>query len=210
MATITKHLETYSGLSNIHRGQFYPLELQWLLTSANSQLVRWNDNWSWDSATNAADGDPGYPITPDFTDPAPENPGIAVKTLNPKHCDSTVTTVDNILVEEWDGYLWRTAFGNSPASSITPVSHPSALSFKPISFMSISKSEIKYFLPSSGKISLRIFDMKGRIVATLVDVFQQAGPHSAKCDRKNLGSNVYTLRLVSEKESFSKKIVFVN
>lgn len=211
MATITRHLETYSGVSlMIHRGQLYPLELQWSLASANSQSIKWDDSWSWNSAAIASYSDPGYPITPDFTDPTPENPGIAVKTLNPKHCDSAVTTVDNILVEEWDGYVWRTVFGNFPASSVTPVLRPSALFFKPISFMSISRSEIKYFLPLSGKIGLQIFDMKGRIIATLVDAFQQAGSHSVKWDTKKLSANAYSLRLVSEKGSISKKFVFVN
>jgi hypothetical protein len=117
--------------------------------------------------------------------------------------------IKNILVEEWDGYTWRRVAGNAPGDLIT-ASHSSPFTVKPMSVMSINKSEIRYYLSSSDKVSLRIFDLKGRIVATVVNAFQQAGPHLAKWDARKLGSSAYSVRLLSEKRSVSKKFIFIN
>jgi len=114
LTTTNYHLDWYRGNSNmIHRGGKDPLRLVWVLNNGKYSSVDWSDDWSYNS--NAADADDesrGLPITNDWTDP--DNPDIKVTRHNPKECSETSKTIDNILVEEWDGYTWRRVAGDGP------------------------------------------------------------------------------------------------
>lgn len=115
MATITRFLELqYGNLNRIHRGQTVPLRTVWDIQATGGIQVFWGDDWSFNPRTKATPQERGYPVTPDFTDPNPSNPGVPVTTWNPKYCDKANYSVDNVLIEEWDGYTWRRVFGNGP------------------------------------------------------------------------------------------------
>ncbi len=107
----TPHLLRYFGLPRIHEGGDQPLRAVWDLFTSNFGNADWSDDWSWDA--NATDGDDGlfYPITDDWTDP--DNP-IIVDRYHNEACETPTKTVNNILVEEWDGYVWRRVFGTGP------------------------------------------------------------------------------------------------
>jgi uncharacterized repeat protein (TIGR01451 family) len=113
LVTTNYHLDWYRGVTTmIHRGGTSPLRVVWDLYSSNYQAVDWTDDWSWDAdAVDAEDGK-YWPITNDWTDP--DNPDVPVTTWNPKQCNDASHLVDNILVEEWDGYTWRRVAGNGP------------------------------------------------------------------------------------------------
>lgn len=114
LTTTTYHLDWYRGVTGmIHRGGVDPLRFVWDIHNGTYTDVDWGDDWSW--SEDAVDGNEesrGFPITNDWTDP--DNPNIPVNTYNPKECVTTSKTVDNILVEEWDGYTWRRVAGNGP------------------------------------------------------------------------------------------------
>jgi uncharacterized repeat protein (TIGR01451 family) len=115
MATITRHLENYYGLINrVHRGCAVPLRLVWDINATGYANVTWSDDWSFNPGAAGTMSGNGIAVSPEFTDPNPDNPGVAVTTLNPKFCSTTTAVVDNILIEEWDGYTWRRVFGNGP------------------------------------------------------------------------------------------------
>jgi len=109
-------LEQYLGNTgtNIHRGGNQPLWLVWYINSSSWQNVNWSTSWSWDAkaADPAGDGGWFYPVTNDWTDLY--NPNIPVTTWNPKSCSIAPHVINNILVEEWDGYTWRRVAGNGP------------------------------------------------------------------------------------------------
>jgi uncharacterized repeat protein (TIGR01451 family) len=113
LVTTNYHLDWYRGVTAmIHRGGTSPLRVVWDLFSSNYQPVDWSDDWSWDAdAVDAEDGK-YWPITNDWTDL--DKPDIPVTTWNPKQCNEASHVVDNILVEEWDGYTWRRVAGNGP------------------------------------------------------------------------------------------------
>ena len=208
MGTVDKHLEEYRGMrSNIHRGQLDLLRFIAYINSTTWSNVQWSDDWSWDSATTGTDGDPGYPITPDLTDPDPNNQGNPVNSLNPKHCASATKTVDNILVEEWDGYTWRRVFGNYPASLDTVPVHTSLATEHLFSVQTAGRHAIRYSLPCPAVLHIQILDIQGRVVATLHDGYQQAGTHSNRLDRYRTGSSAYIVRISSGKQSYLKKII---
>lgn len=114
LTTTNYHLDWYRGNSDmIHRGDKDPLRLVWALHNGKYSSVNWSDDWSWsDNSTDGDDESRGFPITNDWTDP--DNPDIEVTSHNPKECSKVSKTVNNILVEEWDGYTWRRVAGNGP------------------------------------------------------------------------------------------------
>ncbi|WMJ73990.1 glycosyl hydrolase family 8 [Cytophagaceae bacterium ABcell3] len=113
LATTTPHLSRYFGMGQrIHQGGTEPLRVKWRLNASNYADVNWGDDWSY--APSAGDADDGlfYPITNDWTDI--NNPDIPVTEWHNEACETPSQFVDNILVEEWDGYTWRRVFGDGP------------------------------------------------------------------------------------------------
>jgi uncharacterized repeat protein (TIGR01451 family) len=111
------HLFNYTGLTQrIHKGGTYTLRAVWQLHNAAWSNVNWADDWSADPLANDPAGDSGlyYPITDDWT--AGDGTSVPVTKWDTESCQTAPHTVNNVLVEEWDGYCWRRAFGNGPVA----------------------------------------------------------------------------------------------
>jgi len=122
MAAPTQVLTNYHGMDErIHRGISTPFKGVWAVYAGNYANRNWGGDWSYNPKAIGTISDDeivnwGYPVTPDFTDdPSPTNPGKDVKRVHRKLCVSdAAVTIDNVLIEEWDGYTWRRVFGNGP------------------------------------------------------------------------------------------------
>lgn len=68
---------------------------------------------------------------------------------------------------------------------------------------------IRFVLPVSGHITLKVFDVIGREVATMVNGMAAAGEHSVHFDASHLPSGTYFYRLQAEGFSQSKKMMLV-
>lgn len=113
LTTIDRHLSGYRGMrGRIHKGGTEPLRLVWFFNSSDWQEVNWGEAWSWDGGIADNDGGDYFPVTNDWSDP--DRPDVPNSTWNRKACREATKTVDNILVEEWDGYTWRRVAGNGP------------------------------------------------------------------------------------------------
>ena len=55
---------------------------------------------------------------------------------------------------------------------------------------------IRYQIPNTGYITLKVYDMLGREVATLVDGVKESGSYTAVFNAENLASGVYFARFV--------------
>lgn len=114
LATATPHLGRYFGIvgGRVHQGGAEPLRAVWQMHNSGWASVDWDDDWSWNPG--AADADDGlfYPVTNDWTDI--NNPDQPVTFWHNEGCEVPTVFVDNVLVEEWDGYTWRRVFGNGP------------------------------------------------------------------------------------------------
>ncbi|KPJ58307.1 MAG: hypothetical protein AMJ46_14400, partial [Latescibacteria bacterium DG_63] len=56
-------------------------------------------------------------------------------------------------------------------------------------------TNISYSLGEAGNVSLRVYDITGRLVATLVDEPQEAGEHTVTWDASGISSGVYFCKL---------------
>ena len=66
---------------------------------------------------------------------------------------------------------------------------------------------IRFDLPVTGSTSLKLFDVLGRGVATLVHDVLQAGEHKVRWDAVNVSSGIYFYRLQSNGSSVTKKLI---
>jgi hypothetical protein len=68
---------------------------------------------------------------------------------------------------------------------------------------------ILYSIPTEGNVELKIFNMLGQTVATLVSEFQKAGNYKATFEAANLPSGVYSYRISSGSHVETKKMILV-
>ncbi|SMO39807.1 T9SS type A sorting domain-containing protein [Gracilimonas mengyeensis] len=68
---------------------------------------------------------------------------------------------------------------------------------------------ISYQLPVSSEVSLKVFDMLGREVASLVNTRQSAGAHQASFDASSLSSGMYIYRLQAGSLVQTRKMMLI-
>ena len=68
---------------------------------------------------------------------------------------------------------------------------------------------ISYSVPASGTVSLKVFDLLGEEVSTVVDKVQDAGFYTLQFDGSQLSSGVYFYRLSSKDQTLTKKLILM-
>lgn len=68
---------------------------------------------------------------------------------------------------------------------------------------------ISYALPEAAEVTLRIFDVNGRTVATLVDGWRNAGSHDVTFDAAHLSSGVYVYQLQTDNFTGARKMMLI-
>jgi hypothetical protein len=71
----------------------------------------------------------------------------------------------------------------------------------------VQSGSIRFDLPTAQKIRLSVVDLSGREVKVLADKKAEAGSHLIKLDRSALGRQTYFIRLQTETEVITKKIL---
>ncbi len=72
-----------------------------------------------------------------------------------------------------------------------------------------STTIISYTIPKAGHVSLKIFDVLGREVETLVNENQNVGRYEVNFDGSRLASGVYFYRLVAGNRFITKKMLLI-
>jgi hypothetical protein len=70
-------------------------------------------------------------------------------------------------------------------------------------------TSIKYSLASKSKVELKIYNILGKEIVTLVNNFQDAGNYEVKFNAQNLSSGVYFYELNAGNFSAKKKMVLL-
>ena len=78
----------------------------------------------------------------------------------------------------------------------------------------LRSSTVSFALPASGRTTLRVYDLEGRVVRTLLDRELAAGRHQVAWDGSDdsgarVGPGVYFAKLASLGRSATKRMVFV-
>jgi hypothetical protein len=66
---------------------------------------------------------------------------------------------------------------------------------------------IRYSLPQPAKVTLKVYDLGGHEIATLVDEHQLPGYHQATWDAARVGSGVFFLKITAGGYSAAKKCI---
>jgi hypothetical protein len=69
-----------------------------------------------------------------------------------------------------------------------------------------TETNISYSLAEAGNVSLKVYDIAGRLVATLGEGYQEAGEHTVSWDGSGLSSGVYFCKLQASEFSEVKKM----
>lgn len=70
-------------------------------------------------------------------------------------------------------------------------------------------TRIRYSLPNEDHVRLDVFDITGRLVATLVDSYRAAGTYEVTFDGSGLASGVYIYRLRNSETMLTKKLMLI-
>ena len=70
-------------------------------------------------------------------------------------------------------------------------------------------TSISFQIPVAGLVSLKVFDVLGREVATLVNVVKPAGEYVVPFDASNLSSGIYVYRLTANHTQLFRKMLLL-
>jgi len=70
-------------------------------------------------------------------------------------------------------------------------------------------TDIKYDLPKSGVVSLKVYDINGRLVKELVNQMQIAGSYRARFEASNLSSGIYFYQLTAGEFKAQNKMLLI-
>ena len=70
-------------------------------------------------------------------------------------------------------------------------------------------TNIKFSIPKDGNVSLKIYDITGKLVATYLDGYVTKGLYNAEVDGTNLASGVYFYKLIANGLTDTKKMMLI-
>jgi type IX secretion system substrate protein/beta-propeller uncharacterized protein DUF5122 len=70
-------------------------------------------------------------------------------------------------------------------------------------------SKIDYQLPRDGRVTIQLYDVAGRIVATILDEIEESGYYTFNFDGSRLASGIYFYTLITEGFTQTKKIILI-
>jgi hypothetical protein len=125
-----------------------------------------------------------------------------------KSLDNGVSYSYNLITVDMNG---KEVVANSEPVSATPMAHvPTAFALHqnyPNPFNPVT--EIKYDVPTNAHVTLKVFNVLGAEVATLVDADQNANFYTVSWDAKDLASGVYFCTLTAGDFKAVKKMVLL-
>ena len=104
----------------------------------------------------------------------------------------------------------RLAYTPTQALATGPVAMPRVLAFRgawPNPFQ--DDTVLRFSLPTSARVQLRVYDVAGRVVANVVDASMPAGDHSAPFRAAGLPAGFYYASLRANGTSFTRSLVHI-
>jgi hypothetical protein len=70
-------------------------------------------------------------------------------------------------------------------------------------------TSFSYTIPADGIVELNVYDVSGRVVAQLINGWQNAGSYPVEWDAQELSSGVYIVKLVTAENTTSQKLMLI-
>jgi len=70
-------------------------------------------------------------------------------------------------------------------------------------------TRLRYDVPEASRVSIRVYDVSGRMVATLIDGEQTAGYYVATWDSRDIATGIYLIRMESDGFNAARKVALV-
>jgi hypothetical protein len=150
-----------------------------------------------------------------YTDEDTASARIWLSTLSTQYPESDEALVADHLMDTYTATLsgpgtvgQRVAKDVTSQSTLVPVPREFSLAqnypnpFNPTTI-------IKYDLPTESQVTLKVYDILGREVRTVIDEFEEAGYHQVTLDASNLATGVYFYRLTAGVFTDAKRLLVV-
>lgn len=144
---------------------------------------------------------------------------IKIVTITPTA--SNFTYPQSVFVDSPNGNIWITDFDNNrvlrfDVSTLTLLDELQSLNTPTIFFLRQNypnpfnpSTIISWQSPVSSHQTLKVFDILGREIATLVDEYRAAGMYDIKFDASKLSSGIYIYRIQIGSFVSSKKMIYL-
>ena len=86
-----------------------------------------------------------------------------------------------------------------------PLQVPFGIAIAPNPFS--NATTISYSLPNAGNISLKLYDVTGKLVTTLATGYHNVGTSSVTVSRSSLASGIYMLKLKTDNSTTTSKLI---
>jgi len=87
---------------------------------------------------------------------------------------------------------------------------PAVQEFKVTPSVTNRRAVVSYYLTQPGKVRIDLYSADGRLVATPLSGYQDAGSRQLSCNTRDLTAGVYLVRLSSDRETVSARMVVVH
>ena len=68
---------------------------------------------------------------------------------------------------------------------------------------------IEFTIPNYSYVSIKVYDIRGRLVSTLIDNYYNPGFHQIKWNGKDHSSGVYFVKMISEDFVSTQKLMLI-
>jgi tetratricopeptide (TPR) repeat protein len=120
-----------------------------------------------------------------------------------KYPEDELSVHSRIQIGEMDGYVNGTPEGKEIVTEVKQTEY--TIDNYPNPFN--PTTTIQFALPEAGKFNLKIYNILGQEVVTLIDKEMNAGIHKVNFDASKLASGIYVYRLVGNNVNLSKKMI---
>ncbi len=109
--------------------------------------------------------------------------------------------IDDIQIYAFDGINYQTDEEVITNKSFITQNYPNPFT---------KKTSISYTLPKPAHVNIKIYNIKGQLVETLVDVHKPAGQYSVEWNAKDMSSGIYFYKLTTDYKTFIKKMIILH
>ena len=95
----------------------------------------------------------------------------------------------------------------SPGSMSSPAAQPAKNALQGPSLARRGAAEVRYSVPTSGFVSLKLYDITGKLVAIVMQGRAAAGNYATHLDASGLAQGIYILKMKSDGCSIAQKLV---